>query len=90
MRPRGGRGPVAAAPTVKVRELTTGLVPKRIIWQPLPKAKLKDTMFLDLDLSKEDDEPGTAVDFALLDDMFCRRKDEIEAEEMKKKEAEEK
>ena len=79
-RPVGrGRGGPAAAPAVAVKALTAGLVPKRLAWQPLPKAKLKDTMFLDFDLTKDDD--ATAIDFGLLDEMFCRNKVDIEAEE---------
>ena len=36
-------------------------------------------MFLDFDLTKDDD--ATAIDFGLLDEMFCRNKVDIEAEE---------
>ena len=55
------------------------MVPKRLIWQPLPKIKVKDTMFVDFDLNKEDD-TSTDVDFGLLSEMFCRREEEIKAE----------
>ena len=55
------------------------MVPKRLIWQPLPKVKVKDTMFMDFDLNKDDD-TATDVDFGLLSEMFCRREEEIKAE----------
>ena len=67
-----------------VKALPTGLVPKRLVWQPLPKAKLKDTMFMDFDLSK-DEEDKSAIDFNLLSEMFCRSQAELDAEEEKKK-----
>ena len=66
--------------------MTGGLVPKRFQWKPLPKVKVKGTMFEDLDLTKEPAE-GEDIDFALLDEMFCRPQAEIEAEEAKKKAA---
>ena len=62
------------------------MVPKRFIWQPLPKNKVKDTMFVDFDLSKEDDSAND-IDFALLSEMFCRHETEIKAEEEKKEAA---
>jgi len=63
--------------------MPAGLVPKRLAWQPLPKAKLKDTMFVDLDLTKDDD-PTCEVDFGLLSEMFCRPEEEVKAEIAKK------
>ena len=78
VRPRGGRG-APAAPAIKVKALPAGMVPKRLIWQPLPKVKVKDTMFVDFDLNKDDD-TATDVDFGLLSEMFCRREEEIKAE----------
>ena len=50
---------------------------------------MKDTLFLELDPSKEDD-PSTEVDFSLLSQMFCRDQEEVKAEEEKRKAAEEK
>ena len=52
-------------------------MPKRVGWQPIPKVKLKDTIFVELDLTKEEDE----VDFCLLDEMFCRKEEDIKAEQ---------
>lgn len=49
------------------------------------KFKLKDTMFLELDLNKAEEDPKTAVDFTLLSEMFCRDEEEIKAEEEKRK-----
>ena len=43
-------------------------------------------MFEALDLTK-DPEDGQDIDYFLLDEMFCRPKAEIEAEEAKKKAA---
>lgn len=63
-------------------------MPKRLAWNPLMKTKLKDTMFLELDHTKEPEEdPNTAVDFDLLSSMFCRDEKEVKAEEEKKKQA---
>lgn len=81
--------PRAAAPSIKVKELPSGLVPKRLIWQPLAKTKVKDTMFSNFDLSKDDDD-AAHIDFGLLSEMFCRKEDEIRLEEEKKKAAKEK
>lgn len=67
-----------------VKPMTEGLVPKRFAWQPLPRVKVKDTLFSEFDLNKES-EVEKDVDFALLDEMFCRSKQEVEAEEAKKK-----
>ena len=64
--------------------MTDGLVPKTFQWQPIPKTKLKGTMFETFDLTKDEDK-STEIDFGLLDEMFCRSKVEIEAEEAKKK-----
>lgn len=69
--------------------MPSGLVPKRLAWQPLSKAKMKGTLFLDLDQSKEDD-PHTDVDFSLLQEMFCRNEEEVKAEEEKRRAAEKK
>ena len=64
--------------------MTRGLVPKRFQWKPLPKIKVKGTMFEEFDLTK-DPEEGQEIDFFLLDSMFCRPQAEIDAEEAKKK-----
>ena len=45
-------------------------------------------MFVNLDLTKDDD-PATAVDYAMLSEMFCRPESEVKAEEEKKKAAKE-
>ena len=62
-----------------MKELPTGLVPKRLAWMPLTKNKLKDTMFVSFDLSKDDD-GKTDVDYELLSEMFCRKEEEVKAE----------
>ena len=41
-------------------------------------------MFSEFDLTKEDD-AVTGIDFNLLSEMFCRKEEEIKAEEEKKK-----
>lgn len=43
-------------------------------------------MFSEFDLTKEDDK-STEIDFNLLSEMFCRREEDIKAEEEKKKAA---
>ena len=72
---------------MRVRPIPEGLVPKRIGWQALPKAKMKDTLFVDFDLSKDDGDD--AIDFSLLQEMFCRSQADCEAEEAQKKAAKE-
>lgn len=47
-------------------------------------------MFVDFDLSKEDDSANDIVDFGLLSELFCRREEEIKAEEEKKEAAKQK
>ena len=42
-------------------------------------------MFANLDLTKDD--ANTDIDFAMLDEMFCRPQAEIDAEEAKQKAA---
>ena len=59
-----------------------------MVWQPIVKNRLKDTMFVNLDLTKDDD-PATAVDYVMLSEMFCRPESEVKAEEEKKKAAKE-
>ena len=63
-------------------------MPKRMVWQPIVKNRLKDTFFASLDLTKDDD-PATAIDYGLLSEMFCRPEAEVKAEEEKKKAAKE-
>ena len=41
---------------------------------PLTKNKLKDTMFVSFDLTKDDD-GKTDVDYELLSEMFCRKEE---------------
>ena len=68
--------------------MPSGLIPKRLAWQPLAKTKVKETMFSNFDLSKEQDDDDE-IDFTLLSEMFCRKEEELKEEEEKKKAAKE-